>query len=374
MRIGILTLPLHTNYGGILQAYALQTVLERMGHEVKVINKPMPHASLPVWKWPYSFPKRIIKKYVLREHVGIFQERHFNQYINALRHNTQAFIDKNIHQRILTELDEIKEDELDAFVVGSDQIWRSVYFHLHWTFLPDAFLDFTKGWNVKRVSYAASFGRDDIKEYTNDEIAIIKEDIKMFDAVSVREQSGIDICKLLGVKAKCLIDPTMLLKAEDYKSLLGKTDTTEDSILCSYVLDPNPEIDNFKNQLAEQKRLHIVETNSKIDDPHATLKERIQPPVENWLLTFERASFVITDSFHACVFSILFHKQFIVVGNKERGMARFNSLLSIFGLGNRMIYDPSKYKNIPNIDYNKVDAILDAKRKDAYDYLNKNLL
>jgi hypothetical protein len=374
MRIGILTLPLHTNYGGILQAYALQTVLERMGHEVKVINKPMPHASLPVWKWPYSFPKRIIKKYVLREHVGIFQERHFNQYINALRHNTQAFIDKNIHQRILTELDEIKEDEFDAFVVGSDQIWRSIYFHLHWTYLPDAFLDFTNGWNVKRISYAASFGRDDIGEYTNEELVAIKKDIQMFDSISVREESGINICKSLGVNARCVIDPTMLLSPDDYLSLLKTGNkSVKDNILCSYILDSNKDIEELKKKLAERNHLQIIETNSRIEDPNAPLEQRIQQPVENWLSAFAKASLVITDSFHACVFSILFHKQFVVVGNKDRGLARISSLLAMFGLTGRFINNPKDYHELPAIDYHKVDSMLVSKREEAMEYLTKNL-
>ena len=74
MKIGILTLPLHTNYGGILQAYALQTVLERMGHEVIVIDKPQ-HVSLPVWKWPYSYPKQ----YIFSKQERIFYEQYYNR-------------------------------------------------------------------------------------------------------------------------------------------------------------------------------------------------------------------------------------------------------------------------------------------------------
>ena len=80
MKIGILTLQLHTNYGGILQAYALQTVLERMGHEVVVLNKRH-HLLLPIWKWPYSYPKRIIQKYILGRGGRVF----FVSYYNRIR-------------------------------------------------------------------------------------------------------------------------------------------------------------------------------------------------------------------------------------------------------------------------------------------------
>lgn len=374
MRIGILTLPLHTNFGGILQAYALQTVLERMGHEVKVINKPLPHVSLPVWKWPYSYPKRIIKKYILGENTRIFIESYCNKCAKVSRKYTQQFIDKNIHQRLLKKLDEIKESEFDAFVVGSDQIWRSFYFHLHWKNLPDAFLDFTNGWNVKRISYAASFGLDDIDEYTLKEIHTIKEDFQKFDAVSVREQSGIRICKSLGVNAQWVIDPTLLLHPKDYLSLIKSKDkNVQDNILCSYILDSNKEIEELKRMLAEQKHLFIVETNSKIDNPDVSLEERVQPPVENWLSAFANASFVITDSFHACVFSILFHKQFVVIGNKERGLARIGSLLSMFGLSDRFINNPREYHELPEIDYEKVENILESKRRESIVFLTKNL-
>lgn len=93
MKIGILTLQLHTNYGGILQAYALQTVLERMGHEVVVLNKRH-HLLLPIWKWPYSYPKRIIQKYILGRGGRVFFESYYNRTYPIVSQNTELFIDK----------------------------------------------------------------------------------------------------------------------------------------------------------------------------------------------------------------------------------------------------------------------------------------
>lgn len=377
MRIGIFTLPLHTNYGGILQAYALQTVLERMGHEVKVINKPLPHASLPVWKWPYSFPKRFIKKYVFGEDVTVFQERKFNQFVQFSRQNTQLFIDKYIHQRISLELKEINEDEFDAFVVGSDQIWRRLYFKMSFgknCNIANAFLSFTKGWNVKRIAYAASFGKDDISEYLPDEIQACREYIRQFDSISVRECSGVDICKKeFGVNAQWVLDPTMLLSTHDYEALIHDYHNIKDKSLMYYVLDDNNDKENLARRIAHAKGLNIKRANGKVEDPSAPVEEIIQPPVEDWIKGFASSSYVVTDSFHACVFSILFHRQFTVIANKERGVDRFLSLLKIFGLEDRMVFSAKDYKPLPDINYERVDDILIKKRLEAIEFLKNSL-
>ena len=98
-----------------------------------------------------------------------------------------------------------------------------------------------------------------------------------------------------------------------------------------------------------------------------------QPPLEDWLKAFDEAEYVINDSFHACVFSILFHKQFTVIGNKTRGMSRFQSLLKMFGLEDRLITDPKEYRELSDIDYNRVDQILSEKREESLSFLRKAL-
>ena len=262
MRIGILTLPLHTNYGGILQAYALQTVLERMGHDVKVLDKPFKPQLLPWWKRPYSYTKRAIKKYILGEKVGIFQERNAYQRQATERKFTQPFIESNIHRLVISHLTDIKPSDFDAFVVGSDQIWRMMYFNGFWStpLASDAFLGFTEGWNIKRVSYAASFGVDvpDIPEKDLDDC---KKAIARFNGISVREESGVAACKkYLGVEAKWVLDQTMLLKRSDYQKLISKTPNPK-PILMSYVLDETPEIAALRSKIAKDKGLQIKLTN-----------------------------------------------------------------------------------------------------------------
>jgi hypothetical protein len=373
MRIGILTLPLHTNYGGILQAYALQTVLERMGHEVKVLDKPFKLQKLPWWKRPYSYTKRAIKKYLLGEKVLIFQEQNTYQRQATERKFTQPFIDSHIHRFVISHLTDIKPTDFDAIVVGSDQIWRMMYFKGLWSteLASDAFLGFTKDWDIRRISYAASFGVD-IPDIPQNEIEQCKIAIERFNGVSVREESGVAACKnLFGVNAKWVLDPTMLLTITDYQKLKERRSIVR-PILMSYVLDETPEIANLRNKIAKKKCLEVKITNLP-DTGTGERGKRPQPPLEDWLEAFDEAEYVITDSFHACVFSILFHRQFTVIANEKRGMARFKSLLGLFGLENRMITKSGEYHEISGIDYDEVDKILTRKREEAFAFITDSL-
>lgn len=371
MRIGILTLPLHTNYGGILQAYALQTVLERMRHKVCLIEKRSKPLRLPLWKAPLVYGKRIVKN-LIGHPYPIFYEQKINHELPIIRKNTDKFINKYIIRRIVDDYSEIKETDYDAIVVGSDQVWRPKYFKGK---IENAFLDFTKGWNIKRIAYAASFGTDEW-EYTMEQTERCGELLRHFDAVSVREDSGVTLCHAhFDVEAQHVLDPTMLLAKEDYIQLFENANTPKSKgNLLNYILDEAPEKLALIDKIAKEKDLVSFRVNSKVENREASLQERIQPSVEQWLRGFYDAEFVITDSFHACVFSILFNKPFIAVGNKDRGMSRFTSLLSMFGLEKRLL--TSSFYNIEqieNIDWSKVNAILKDKVCTSIKLLTTNL-
>lgn len=374
MRIGILTLPLHTNYGGILQAYALQTVLERMGHEVEVIDKSR-YRYLPWYKRPIVYPIRIIKKLVGIKSVGVFYESWWNKCLQrdviTLQH-TKEFINKYIHLRHINSFSEIKNSDYDAFVVGSDQIWRQKYSQLQMNDIYAPFLNFTKGWNVKRMSYGASFGTDSW-EYSSAETNICKKLLNKFNAVSVREISGVELCRkyLKYNDAIHVIDPTMLLDIKDYLPLFdGIAAKSSGNLLC-YVLDQSEAQKQFVTTFSQMTNLKPFNVNSKVDDWNALLEERVQPPVEQWLQGFYDAEYVLTDSFHACVFSILFKKPFYVIGNEKRGLTRFASLLSMFGLQDRLITDNCNHINLTPIDYQKVYSTLNDKRNESFEFLKK---
>lgn len=363
MKIGILTLPLHTNYGGILQAWALQTVLERMGHEVKVINKERIPSAHGLSKY-LRYIKRTILKYLLRKDITVFYDKKRLADYHTISQNTQTVIDSYIHSLYVDKLDDLRENTklFDAIVVGSDQIWRPNY--INWVLrdsVSNAFLAFAQKWNIKRVSYAASFGTDEW-EYNSEQTKNIIPLIQKFNSVSVREKSGRKLClSFLGVKAEHVLDPTMLLDKQDYISTFGiENEPESEGNLMVYVLDENESKRNLIKDIARQRGLKPFTVGAKVDDISLLPEARIQPKLQTWLRGFYDAEFIVTDSFHACVFSILFGKPFIAVGNSERGMSRFESLLGQFGLTNNLVPDNSQYDisrdyTIPPIAYQKLE-------------------
>ena len=174
MRIGIITLPLHHNYGGILQAYALQTVLERMGHEVYLIEKKYKIRHLPLIKAPFIYGKRILKNLV-GQRTPIFYEKKIYLERPITHQYTNKFQETYIKKRIVEKYTDIREGDFDTIIVGSDQIWRPIYFPN----IEQAFLKFTKGWKIQRIAYAASFGTDNW-EYTTKQTRECGNLLKMF--------------------------------------------------------------------------------------------------------------------------------------------------------------------------------------------------
>lgn len=374
MRIAILTLPLHGNYGGILQNYALQHVLEKIGYTVETIQLPW-EWKLPFWKKPLSYTKRFIRKYFLHKPCRIFAEKWFNANEGKLIEKMQEFVALYIRVRKVKKLTDILDTDYKAFVVGSDQIWRPRYSYRP---IEDAYLSFARNWQgIKRVAYAASFGTDGW-EYTPKQTSNCKRLVKLFNAVSVREASGVALCKEhLGVEALHVLDPTLLLDAKDYQRLFEHDDRLHQpgGQLLTYILDETQEKLAIIQTLAHRFHYQSFRANSKYEDSSAPLEERIQPPVEQWLKDFHEAKFVVTDSFHATVFSILFGKPFVVIGNRERGLSRIYSLLGLFGLENHIVYKVEDVDLASDYSFDKqqIFSFLQAWRKKSLDFLLNNL-
>ena len=380
MKIGILTLPLHTNYGGILQAYALQTVLERMGHNVEVIDKSR-YRFLPFYKKPFIYVCRILLKVFLRKNIKIQLEKYYNECIDRDKITqiyTRPFIDKYIHQKHIEKFSEIKQNDFDAIVVGSDQIWRTIYANLFFQSTSAAYLDFAQKWdNLKRIAYAASFGTDHW-EYSKENTKKCSNLIGLFNAVSVREKNGISLCcENLNYKSAIqVLDPTLLLDASDYERLFRQNmnNKKKGSLFC-YILDLNERKNSIIKKYEQKYKLKAFHVNSRVDDWNAPMEERIQPPVEEWLRGIADADFVITDSFHACAFSIIFKKQFLVIGNEKRGLSRFTSFLDMFDLKDRLIADKTPNDNLKchEINYDEVYKKLNMLRSVSFEFLKNNL-
>lgn len=351
MKIGVLTLPLNINYGGILQAYAMLTVLKKLGHKPYLI----------VDKSNKGFIQSFIYKLAF----------YLNTYI---KRNNKFFMQKFIVKYISTialDFDKInKINGVNTIIVGSDQVWRTIYAKP----IEKYFLDFLENNSeIKKIAYAASFGVDNW-DYTPQQTTNCARLAKQFDSISVREDSGIDLCrKYLGVTAVQVLDPTMLLDKEDYLQIVETEQIPKSKgNLFTYILDENNQKQDYIQKVASKLGLtpfSVLPTDAEINDG----KKFLGIPV--WLRAFEDAEFVVTDSFHGCVFSIIFNKPFIAIKNKDRGLDRFLSLFRLFNLEDRLIdlQEPSLDCLQYNIDWNKVNITRETMKKKSMAFLSKSL-
>lgn len=374
-KIALFTLPLRNyNYGGILQNYALQQYLvNELGMEVETIDFRLQTQS-GKRKIKMFIHQILYKKYYeFKNNVNIHLERFIMTQIKA----TPIFKTKSQITNYL------KKEKFDLFITGSDQVWRLDYAASAYQIL---FLDFPEINTVKKMSYAASFGFDHWKfaERTQE----IKKYLQDFDGVSVREDSGVKIAKeTFDVQASHLPDPTLLLRKEDYVQLLSDKQTIKKSeikTLYAYILDLDDSKIKVLNQISQQlhadlKIIELAENQlSKINNHNFSQYDQVlAEPMEDWLASFYHADYIITDSFHGTVFSIIFQKPFIALGNEKRGMSRFSSLLKSLGLEEHLSLDfgADKMSRIlsKNIHYNEVEDKLSSLRTKTYQFFQKHL-
>ena len=382
MKIGILTQSMAANYGCHLQAYALQIVLERMGHSVVILDrwdKPKHKAVVSkMAEWFIRFLKDCVKICLGRpvfHNIEMSHQPYFWQ-------NFQSFQKDYLHlsQRLYSTeelLAYARLTNIDAFIVGSDQVWRPA--HNHGEKLFNMFLDFTKGQEVIRVAYAASFGVDKW-EFTKHQTQICKELVASFNAVSVRENTGVDLCKkYFGIDAKHVLDPTLLLDSNDYETIIQKEGAKyiNGGLFC-YILDASIEAKDAIKRASEITGLMSYVCLPLI--PESTFnpfkkKDCILPPISQWLMSFKKADMVLVDSFHGMVFSIIYNKPFWVVGNLQRGLSRFTSLLEMLGLKARMItYDKINETDLfEPIDWERVNFLISTNKRKSINFLEKGL-
>lgn len=375
MRIGIVTQPLGNNYGGLLQNYALQTVLKRKGFDPITLDQPIfkPRSIINMILVTIKDVLKNCIKVVL--HKGTVQELTYKREkrISKIGVNTQKFIDQCLNKSPKLYGKEIEyqyciDNDIKSFVVGSDQVWRK---EMNCR-LPNSFLDFAVNIEGKKVAYAASFGID-TWNFDTKQTREIRHLIKNFNGVSCRESSGVKLCNdFLGIKAELVLDPTMLLDKEDYLNLIKKesNQNVNSHRLFTYILDRNKSKDKIVKQVSEDK--HLEAFSISVYGDNKTMKESV--PVEEWLNAFYTSDFVICDSFHAAVFSIIFNKDFIVLSNEGRGNARFLSLLKLFNLEGRLISDITELSVINEpINWELVNQKRFEMKKRSMNFLSLNL-
>ncbi len=364
MKIGILTQPLANNYGGILQNFALQLVLKRMGHTPVTINIPYRKLEEKT-NWP-SFFWRFFKRIKGDKRILFINANKQMNFFNTPGQNQMIFIRKNLLVENAIDGSPVffqTERDFDAIIVGSDQVWRKA-------FSPDlpAFFFRDVPNSTKKITYGVSFGtsKSDIPQ---EEISYYKSLVQNIHSISVREKSGIDICKkLFDVDAELVLDPTLLLNPDDYIKLLNIKGNSYTNTLAIYLLDRNKDKDNLIRTIC--KELGLCPTYI------GTPSKKGFPSIESWMTEIKNSRFMITDSFHGTVFSIIFNKQFITLSNKGRGNSRMETLLEIVNLQDRMICAESPILPatwLSKIDYTDVNRRLSLLKIESINFLQKAL-
>ena len=361
----ILTHPLTGNYGGLLQAYASYMILNTLGYNSYLyhyIPKDLPVASFSYLRYYGSCLKALLTPQ--KGFNPIWRKLYIaKQFTRQLRTHHQAGVTSN--------------SEAVRYYVGSDQVWRATYCRKMKS-VAYYFLDFaTSEQRRNSIAYSASFGSDEW-EGSPEETERCRQLLKDFKAVSVREHSGVNICKdTFDASAVQMPDPTLLLEPQEYNRIIKGTTTwqPQQPWLSVYVLDTSPQIaqllQNCERQLNTPLQ-HLL--------PHTgatKLRDRIALSVPQWLRLIRDGEYLITDSFHGCVFAIIFNKPFICLGNESRGSARFDSLLSTFDLQDRLITNQDADTIVQTltspIDWDRVNAIRRSEQKRAFEFLRKNL-
>lgn len=350
-KIGILTFqyPENRNFGAILQTYAHLALIKKINKYVEIIDYI-----------PNDYKNMSLKIKLLTK----LESKWFKE-----------FSDKFLKISNFESL-ENEDKKCDIFIVGSDQVWRTKWLQEK---VKHYFFDFVDE-NKKKIAYAASFGVDfweGDKKLTEE----IKPLIKRFDAISVREESGVNICKdIFGIdNAVCVLDPTLMISKEDYQPILDDwkdKSHLKEKYIAHMLLDDDEKLRRESQNIANYLKADI----NYIKGRYKKIFWKsyfAYNKVSQWLTYLKDAELVITDSFHCTVFSLIFHKKFIVVANPKRGIARLETLLGKVGLQDRLFTDIKDVMKSgildKEIDYTEVDKKLEVHRRYSMEFLKKAL-
>jgi hypothetical protein len=348
-KIALLTLPPKENYGGILQCYALQSFLQELGNSVELID---------LGKRNRSLAKEAIKFILTRtpgQNIDNYRSKFVREKVLA------PFIDSMFSSRSppLRGDDELSEYfhkmGFDYIIVGSDQVWRYKYGK---EYFPNFFLNFRVPRGTKKLAFSASFGLPYWeKPSLNGQVSKYLSD---FQFISVRELDGARICKeTFGVNGvRHTVDPTLLHDDSFYRSVC-KNVPRKNIKLAYYVLDQNDAVVRLLRWISDNLKLKDTDLKEFGYHHSAFVKD---DTVEEWLAHFRDADYIVTDSFHGMVFSIIFRKPFYVLINNARGSSRFFSLLEYLDLMGRTVdpFEPTGKLCLDDIDYAVVDSKLNT--------------
>ena len=355
MRVAILTLAPATNYGGILQAWALRTLLSEMGHEATVVSLRLrPSVAL----------RYGVGNFLIRHHLHPTKHYYVPSPKEALRTTAELrrFIASEVAPAKPYSPKGLRVAEFDAYIIGSDQVWSPEYTRPYGA--ENFFGDFLSADDPRPiVVYAASMGSDKWR-FSPAESERIGALLGRCKAVSVREQGVSALLReRYAIASEWVADPVVLAGRD---RLLKVADCQLGSKgVFAYLLDPTEAKNAIVQQVAEGKNVKKITS----PQPH-----QILPSVEEWIAGFAGAERVVTDSFHGVVMSLVMGKEFVAVGNAARGMARFTSLMSAFGVEERLI-DESNTEAAAlfarPIDWRQVEEQMEALRGRSLNFLRQ---
>lgn len=362
-KIGIITFHNAHNYGAVLQTYALQKIVSKE-NDAQIIN----YKNKAIENAYKLF--RINRNNILTFFKSIVGDiLFFNR--DKKRYNCfNSFINNNFNMtREYNSYDSLKNNppKLDIYITGSDQVWnydisRDV----------DSYtLNFGNS-NVKKISYAASIGEDKLCEnYLNK----YKDNIKKLDFISIREETSKQYLeKIIGKEITVTVDPTILRTAEEWNDdLKDLKNEINEKYIFAYIVEENEEfykIINYLSQITGYKVIHTGRRNKKIKNILANAYTK--GPLE-FVNLVKNAEYIVATSFHATVFSILFHKNFWVIPHLKTG-GRVRSLLNTLNLTDRSVATLEDFLNRDyksKINYDKIDRLLEKQRKESKEWLKK---
>lgn len=371
MKIGIITYWItRSNYGTVLQNYALQTFLRSFGFETFLIR-----TDIPLGCSRLDYYKSLLQKNGFFSLACYFKSRLFckiarkisSENKNDDKRNFPDFVNKNLNPtKVFRSLSELESDCPMAaiYIAGSDQVWNTYGENYNTvseqikayllSFAPDS---------AKKISCAASFGKRSLNAEFE---SLFKKALSKFDFISCREKSGVEICKRLGFENAVLQqDPTMILSSDEYKKIASKSLVPKKPYILLYLLGNDTDFSTRRlKQFAKLKNLEVVYVPAN-EAQKINFYKKTFPTVEEWLGLYENASAVVTNSFHGTVFSLIFNKPFLSVhqtGKFEDQNVRIDSLLEDFGLKNR-IFSGDFEKLFSSVDFEKVNKRLEEIRK-----------
>lgn len=339
MKTGILTYHFADNYGAVLQCYALKKYLEIIGKEVEVIDyKP--------------FDDRAITK----------EGQHLKNIYRIMRQSIYDIRTKGVRKKQIAKFEEFRNKYLNVGIsnyntvfLGSDQIWNPNINNYDLNYFGKEVK------SEKYISYAASIGISEINEKCQ---SYIKEGLELVDFISVREEDAKKICKNLTSKSiEVVVDPVFLVNKESYNELIEKFefDSIEKYILV-YSLEHNDLIDKHAKSIAQKKGLKI-----KYIHPHAKHYqyaheyEDTAGPIE-FLNLMKNASFIISNSFHALAFSMIFEVPTITIMHHKVGSARQRNLIKIAELEYEKLDENTYFIEQPRINNTMNECINNSKK------------